>query len=31
LEEDRPWVAFAPTTVFGNQNDYAAFIVLAIQ
>lgn len=30
IEEDRPWVAFAPTTVFGNQNDYAAFIVLAI-
>ncbi|MDI9559928.1 MAG: O-antigen ligase family protein [Pseudomonadota bacterium] len=30
LEEDRPWVAFAPTTVFVNQNDYAAFIVLAI-
>lgn len=30
IEEDRPWVAFAPTTVFGNQNDYAAFIVLSI-
>lgn len=30
IEEDRPWVAFAPTTVFVNQNDYAAFIVLAI-
>jgi len=30
IEEDRPWVTFAPTTVFGNQNDYAAFIVLAI-
>ena len=30
IEEDRPWVTFTPTTVFGNQNDYAAFIVLAI-
>ena len=29
-EEDRSWVMFAPTTVFHNQNDYAAFIVLAI-
>ena len=30
IEDDRPWVTFTPTTVFGNQNDYATFIVLAI-
>lgn len=30
LDEERYWVRFAPTTVFGNQNDYAAFIALTI-
>jgi teichuronic acid biosynthesis protein TuaE len=29
-EEERSWVMFAPTTVFTNQNDYAAFIALTI-
>jgi teichuronic acid biosynthesis protein TuaE len=30
LDQERSWVRFAPTTVFTNQNDYAAFIALTI-
>lgn len=30
LDEERSWLMFAPTTVFTNQNDYAAFIALTI-
>jgi teichuronic acid biosynthesis protein TuaE len=29
-QEERLWMLFAPTTVFTNQNDYAAFIVLTL-
>lgn len=29
-EDDRSWLVFAPTTVFTNPNDYAAYIALTI-
>jgi len=29
-KETRHWVIFAPTTVFNNQNDYAAYLVVSL-